>query len=112
MRMATEEVAMAGRPRRRARLAAEAAAAAIRPTPPPMPEPGKPVAEMTPEEQAKYMRSVQRWLRDQDIAAGRRAPKNMRETGIWLEGMRERDAAMDQMIADAERERDIPRGNV
>ena len=26
----------------------------------------------------------------------------MRETGIWLEGMRERDAAMDQLIADAE----------
>jgi hypothetical protein len=89
-------------------MAAEAAAAAIRPTPPPMPEPGKPVAEMTSEERTKYARSLQRWLRDQDVAAGRRAPKNMRETGIWLEGMRERDAAMDQLIADAEPDRHAP----
>jgi hypothetical protein len=63
---------------------------------------------MTSEERTKYARSLQRWLRDQDVAAGRRAPKNMRETGIWLEGMRERDAAMDQLIADAEPDRHAP----
>ena len=60
------------------------------------PDPGKPVAEMTPEERAKYVRSVQRWLRDQDIAAGRRAPRTMREIELWRAGMAGRDAAMDR----------------
>lgn len=68
-----------------------------------MPEPGKPTAEMTPEELSKHAQALRRWLRYQDVAAGRRAPTTMREIEIWRAGMAERDAQMAQLIARAKR---------
>ena len=54
------------------------------------------------------MRDLRRWLRDQDVAAGRRTPRTMREIEIWRAGMAELDAQMEQLIARAEPERHTP----
>ena len=52
------------------------------------PAPDKPAAEMTRAELEEWRRSFRRWQRDRDVAAGRRAPRSMRETDIWLNSMR------------------------
>jgi hypothetical protein len=54
------------------------------------PAPGKPVTEMTPEEKQQYARGVRSWLRDGEIRRGRKKPRSMRETEIWLEGVERR----------------------
>jgi hypothetical protein len=54
------------------------------------PAPVKPLAEMTSEEKQQYARDVRRWLRDGEIRRGRKRPRSMRETEIWLEGVERR----------------------
>ena len=51
------------------------------------PEPAKPPAEMTSEELRVWRRDFRRSLRDQEVAAGIRAPRTQRETRIWQDSL-------------------------
>ena len=66
-----------------------------------IPAPGKPLTEMTWDELAKWRSAFSRWQRDQDIAAGRRAPRSMRETEIWQNSMRVLEERRDGRAAGA-----------
>jgi hypothetical protein len=52
-----------------------------------LPEPGKPVAEMTAAERAAYVTALRRALRDDEVRHGKRKPRTMRETEIFLQGL-------------------------
>ena len=54
------------------------------------PEPAKPVAEMTPEEKQQFARDIRRWSRDGQIRSGKKKPRTMRETELFLEGAEQR----------------------
>lgn len=54
------------------------------------PEPSKPVTEMTSAEKLQYARDLRRWLRDGEVRRGRKKPRTMRETEIFLEGAERR----------------------
>lgn len=50
-----------------------------------LPEPGKPVAEMTADERAAYVTALRQALRDDEVRRGKRKPRTMRETEIFLD---------------------------
>ncbi|MGI8452132.1 MAG: hypothetical protein ACR2MP_34095 [Streptosporangiaceae bacterium] len=54
------------------------------------PTPEKPLTEMTPQELDAFRRSFNRWRRDRDVRSGRRKPRSMRETEIFLDGVERR----------------------
>ncbi len=57
-----------------------------------LPEPSKPVAKMTDAERVAYLTAVRRALRDDEVRRGKRKPKTMRETEIFLQALGEREA--------------------
>lgn len=59
----------------------------------PMPdEPDKPLGDMTAEEQAAYLRQLRRWIRDDEVYRGARAPRAMREVELRRQGEAAREA--------------------
>ena len=80
----------------------------LRPPPPPLelPEPGKPLAAMSPEERAAYVRKLRRALRDNEVRSGTRRPGTLREMEIWREGEADRERWRVEMIAEAERQQE------
>jgi len=68
-----------------------------------MPERSKPLDEMTPDEVRQYARDLRRWMRDGDVRAGRRAPRTMRETELWLAGQEKRRGRQETRVERAQR---------
>jgi hypothetical protein len=69
----------------------------------PGPEPDKPLAEMTAEERVAYLRKLRRWIRDNEVYRGARAPRTMREIELRRQGAAAREAMRAERIARAER---------